>query len=110
MVLVALGLSAGCAADADGGDVADSDLTTTAPTTSVPPAAASETPSTTVPASSSVTVVVAAGDEVYLDTSSGQLIHRDGAGAYICVLRRGDDLADLRAGFTGSDGPPTEAS
>ncbi len=65
---------------------APSPSATAAPSTTIPP--------TTAPPES---VVVAATDEVTLDPSTGQLIHRDGDGAYICVIRRLDDLAALRA-------------
>ncbi len=109
-----LGLVAGCAADPNEGGAADpepaGDPTTTAVASAADRAPVTTPIPTSVPETSPVTVAVAAGDEVYLDTSSGQLIHRDGTGAYICVLRRQDDLADLRAGFTGDTDPPAEAS
>ncbi len=112
---MAFGLWAGCAADQDGAIPSDPEPDgepATTPSEASPPADDSAPPSTAVsePDASPVTVAVAAGDEVYLDASSGQLIHRDGNGAYICVLRRSDDLADLRAGFNAASDTPAEAS
>ena len=113
VVLMTLGLVAGCSADPDEGGAADpepvGDPNTTVASAGDPVPVTTSIP-TSAPETSPVTVAVAAGDEVYLDTSSGQLIHRDGNGAYICVLRRQDDLADLRAGFTSAADLPAEAS
>ncbi len=98
-LLVFVLLAAPACGGSDGGDSASpTPPTTIEPLTTAPPAGESPPPTSVVVQSATLgSVVVADTDEVYLDETSGQLIHRDSTGVYICVLLRTDDLAALRA-------------
>ena len=96
LVPILLATSA-CGSTDGGGSSATPPPAFAAPVTTAPPAEASPPTSFVAQSATLGSVVVAENDEVYLDTASGQLIHRDSAGIYVCVILRTDDLAALRA-------------